>query len=478
VAVGGLSLISLLALPASAGAVTQTFNFTGAAQTFTVPAGVTQVTVDAFGAQGGQAQDGTAGGLGGEAMATIAVTPGEVLQVNVGGQPATGNPAPGGFNGGGPSGTATGGIFNNGGGGGGGASDVRQGGTGLGDRAVIAGGGGGGGGSAGPCTGGGGGGTGGDDGSPCSNLQGRGGTQSSGGAAGANGGGAGASGTGGSGQDQSGGTGTHSGGGGGGGLFGGGGGSGGQPEDSAGAGGGGSGFTQSGTGMTNGVRSGSGLITITYTVTPTLTTNASANTTIGHQIRDTAKLTHGASPTGTITFRLYGPDDDSCTGAPAFTSAKTVSGNGGHPSDKFRPTVPGIYHWTARYSGDSDNAAVTKPCSSPKESTWVEKASPVLSTQASLTNAGRILDTAKLTGGHNPSGELAFKLYGPNDANCSRAPVFTDRVTVSGNGGYQPRTFNPTAAGTYRFTATLPGDSNNRAAHSECNAAGESVTVR
>jgi hypothetical protein len=214
------------------------------------------------------------------------------------------------------------------------------------------------------------------------------------------------------------------------------------------------------------------------TASPTLTTDASPNTTIGHQIRDTAQLTQGASPTGTITFRIFGPEDDNCTGPPVFTSTKTVSGNGGYPSDKFKPTRPGIYHWTARYSGDVDNVAVTKPCSSKKESTWVEKASPTLDTTAKLTGAGRILDTAKLTGGHQPSGELAFKLYGPGDANCSRPPVFTDRVTVSGNGGYQPRTFNPTAQGTYRFTAVLPGDANNRAARSDCNAAGESVTVR
>jgi hypothetical protein len=56
--------------------------------------------------------------------------------------------------------------------------------------------------------------------------------------------------------------------------------------------------------------------------------------------------------------------------------------------------------------------------------------------------------------------------------------VFTDRVRVSGNGGYQSRRFSPAAPGTYRFTAVLPGDANNRAARSDCDAAGESVKVR
>jgi len=52
--------------------------------TWTVPAGVTSVTVDAFGAQGGGAA-GVKGGLGGEATATLAVTPGATYQINVGG---------------------------------------------------------------------------------------------------------------------------------------------------------------------------------------------------------------------------------------------------------------------------------------------------------------------------------------------------------------------------------------------------------
>jgi len=218
-------------------------------------------------------------------------------------------------------------------------------------------------------------------------------------------------------------------------------------------------------------------VTLRALASPTLTTDASANTTIGHQIRDIATLSAGLGPTGTITFRLYGPGDDTCAGPPAFTSTKTVSGNGGYPSDKFTPTMAGIYHWTARYSGDSNNAAVTKPCSSRKESNWVQKASPALTTQASLTAGGKIVDKASISGGKDPSGELAFKLYGPNDTQCSQTPVFTDRVAVSGNGGYRTRPFRPPAQGTYRFRAVLPAEVNNRSAHSACNAAGESVRV-
>src|SRR4029453_15354469 len=80
---------------------TATLNFIGAAQTFTVPDGVTSITIDALRAEGGGSESGAVGGPGGKASATIAVSPGEVLEINVGGQPSPGNPASGGFNGGG-----------------------------------------------------------------------------------------------------------------------------------------------------------------------------------------------------------------------------------------------------------------------------------------------------------------------------------------------------------------------------------------
>jgi hypothetical protein len=105
---------------------TQTFAFTGAMQTFTVPAGVTSVTIETWGAQG----NGGNGGLGGYVKGDLTVTPGQVLNIYVGGQ--------NGFNGGGNGYAA---LPRNGGG----ASDVRVGGTGLNDRVIVAGAGGGGG---------------------------------------------------------------------------------------------------------------------------------------------------------------------------------------------------------------------------------------------------------------------------------------------------------------------------------------------
>ena len=69
--------------------VTDTYSYTGTAETLTVPANVTQITMTVTGAEGGQGgrdASGTAplGGYQGVVTGTITVTPGEVLTVGVG----------------------------------------------------------------------------------------------------------------------------------------------------------------------------------------------------------------------------------------------------------------------------------------------------------------------------------------------------------------------------------------------------------
>ena len=111
------------------------YAYTGGQQTFVVPAGITSVTIQAWGAQGG-----ISGGYGGYATGTLSVSQGQTLYLYVGEQGGT---LTGGFNGGGSGGCEL--ICGSGisGGGGGGASDVRSGSNGLGNRVLVAAGGGG-----------------------------------------------------------------------------------------------------------------------------------------------------------------------------------------------------------------------------------------------------------------------------------------------------------------------------------------------
>ncbi len=120
--------------------VTQNFSFTGSTQSFTVPAGVTSLTVTMRGGQGGRGgvdhPTPNFGGYQGVVTGTIPVTPGQVLTIGVGGGGAAGaggGSAPGGAGGQNPlagydgatGGTAGPAGSSGGGGGGGGATVLR-----------------------------------------------------------------------------------------------------------------------------------------------------------------------------------------------------------------------------------------------------------------------------------------------------------------------------------------------------------------
>jgi len=115
-----------------------TFSYTGTQQYWQVPANVYSIDVDMSGAQGGTSYASYAeGGLGGRTTFRMSVTPGEILYLYVGGQPANNN---GGYNGGGSCSNYCTEPFVRGGGG---ASDIRKGGFSVSNRVAVAGGGGG-----------------------------------------------------------------------------------------------------------------------------------------------------------------------------------------------------------------------------------------------------------------------------------------------------------------------------------------------
>jgi hypothetical protein len=155
--------------------------------------------------------------------------------------------------------------------------------------------------------------------------------------------------------------------------------------------------------MTSGVRSGNGQVSITYKVTPTLATNASAGVGLGGSVHDTATLAGGSSPTGTITFDLYGPGDPNCSGTPAFTDTKPVSGNGDYDSAEFTPSEAGTYRWVASYAGDGDNEPVSGACGDPNETVTVT-AAPDL--RILSLERDREAGTATLTVATNLAGNL------------------------------------------------------------------------
>jgi hypothetical protein len=212
---------------------------------------------------------------------------------------------------------------------------------------------------------------------------------------------------------------------------------------------------------------------------PAVVTTASAAVALGGVISDSAVLSGGVSPTGTITFTVFGPNTTTCAGAPIFTSTVPVSGNGIYGSGNFTPTVPGTHRWIANYSGDANNNATANACNGANESVVVNLAAPTVATTASagVPLGAAISDSAVLSAGFNPTGTITFVLFGPDNATCAGPPIFTSTVLVTGNGTYGSGNFTPTMPGTYRWIANYSGDASNAAVANACNAANESVQV-
>jgi hypothetical protein len=192
---------------------------------------------------------------------------------------------------------------------------------------------------------------------------------------------------------------------------------------------------------------------VVHPAQPTIVTVASGAVHVGTAISDSAVLAGGAHPTGTITFRLYGPDDATCTGSPAHVSSVEVThGNDTYHSADFTPRIVGTYRWVAHYSGDHNNEPASSACGDPGEEVVVSQvplAQPELATTASAGGpAGSpIHDTARLTGGADPTGTITFEVYGPNNPDCAAPPAAVRVVTVHGNGDYESGPFRPIEAG-------------------------------
>jgi uncharacterized repeat protein (TIGR01451 family) len=219
---------------------------------------------------------------------------------------------------------------------------------------------------------------------------------------------------------------------------------------------------------------------------PSLATAASADVTLGDgkTLTDTATLSGGHNPQGSIVFKLY--SDSQCSTLVFTSDAVTVNGNGEYTSSPAQaPTAAGTYYWTASYtSSDNNNKDAAEGCGGENESVVVAPAGPSISTTASdsivVDGVTAISDTATFTGGVDPQGTITFSLFDNNA--CAGDALFTSTVSVDGNGDYasdaEGDTAVPVDAGTYYWAAEYSGDANNRGVAEACNAAGESVVVQ
>jgi hypothetical protein len=449
----------------------------GASDTFSVPAGVTSVTITAVGGHGGSTGPSPcpsgAGGEGATVSATATVNPSDSLAVTVAtnggnGTTSSGECAAGGAGG---SGAGSGGAGADGGGGGGGGSAVID--TTASSATLVAAGGGGGGGA--ECT------------SGCSSQGGDAGQQGGGDGGGFPGtqGGPGQAGgdlvegadcdTASPGSGMNGGPDLSDGGGGGGGYYGGGAGCNGS--------GGGGGSSYPAGGVTGDDSTGTPSVTISYTVplaTPSIsTTQQPASATVGTSIADQATVTGLADPSAadTVTFNLYSSATTQTSSTLLSTNTQTLSisgSTGTATSAGYTATATGTDYWVATYNGDSNNSAVTSGTAA--EPVVIKAATPTINTSqqpASATVGSSIADKATVSGGYGPTGTVTFDLY--SNSTASGSPLFSDTESLS-SGTATSKGYTATATGTDYWVATYNGDSNNSAVTS--GTAAEPVVIK
>jgi hypothetical protein len=436
---------------------TCTYSVVGS-DTFTVPAGITKADFVVVGAKGGNyfidgpPITGRAGGAGDQATATLSLTPGQVLQVDVAGRgvngtatsrtggmgngPHGGMGALGGFggsNGGMPGGLGDAGGANGGtavadggnGSGGGGSSDIRLVPSGcasltcdLTTRIVVGAGGGGGGGTGG-----------------------------SGGALG---------GFGGAGGDTSGGN--------------------GGPGDGGNAGTGAAGATQAAGGAAgiNPPRHVAG-----QDLTDPRLGGDGFNGTAGAGGLGGAgnaplppATTAGGGAGGGGGGGLFGGGGGGGGGGPFGGGGGAGGGAGGGSSFVTPSAVAGAL--TSGVNNDTINAG-----NGQVTITWRIKAATTITAAATASQAtlgGTISATAALAGGNAPTGTITFDVYGPGDAACTTS-LATSTADASGT-TLASAPFTPAAPGLYRFVARYSGDGGNvPAGPTSCSAPAAAVNV-
>jgi hypothetical protein len=112
--------------------------------------------------------------------------------------------------------------------------------------------------------------------------------------------------------------------------------------------------------------------TVVARAQPTISTTATALVLLVGSMNDKATVGGRINPVAgaTVTFRLYGPADPGCSGAPLLTSTVPYPVTGGAAtSAPFTPTKSGTYHWIASYGGDVNNRPVSGNCNDAGEST-------------------------------------------------------------------------------------------------------------
>ncbi len=116
------------------------------------------------------------------------------------------------------------------------------------------------------------------------------------------------------------------------------------------------------------IHSTSTSVTATALATPSLSLSAPSSGTAGSAISSSsvsAALSGGSSPSGTVTFKVFGPQSSPPSDCSGGSTVGTAPASGNHtysPSHGFTPAGAGDYWWYASYGGDSTNTSTNSLC--------------------------------------------------------------------------------------------------------------------
>ncbi|MGD0409592.1 MAG: hypothetical protein ABSB34_11460, partial [Candidatus Limnocylindrales bacterium] len=203
---------------------------------------------------------------------------------------------------------------------------------------------------------------------------------------------------------------------------------------------------------------------------PTLPTTPSGGGLLGSVLNDSATVTGGYIPTGSITFRLYGPNNTTCAGTPIYAQTVGLSGTSAATSPGFHTAAVGTYEWTAYYSGDTNNNPASSGCGAEAVVITVPPTIPTITTALS-ESSGKVgdwvFDTATLYGvTANAGGTVTYTVYTNNTCTLGAQGAGTVTVTNHLVPNSNPVIFS--TVGTWYWQAVYSGDGNNRGAASAC----------
>jgi hypothetical protein len=210
-------------------------------------------------------------------------------------------------------------------------------------------------------------------------------------------------------------------------------------------------------------------LTITK-ASPTISTLLSSlSIVVGSSVYDTATISGGYNPTGTVQYEYF--SGSSCGGSPTSVGTVEISSGTVPNSNSQQIDSAGSYSWMAAYSGDQNNNAESSTC----EPLTVNMTTPVLTTSlipSAAKNGGSVYDTATLTGvTSNAGGTITFYYSATPITSCSTTSAGITQVglpvSVSGPGTYNSAS-QPFSKGTYFWFAVYSGDANNGGATSGC----------